>query len=1373
MGALAFFKRGVVAVLFFCAGWSVVSPVGAVGPDWWSRQKVTLPEQAPEDFAVLNQGQLKQMALSAYNEMKVALPGGAGAEILEFIKTWTQASNDGLRAPMATPDADDYAPVNLGQLKETTCRFYDRLVDAGMVRCRPWGWVDTDDYALVNVGQAKALFSFELDPGADKDGNGLPDLWELAHFNYIGVDPSADADGDGVSNLQEFLDKTDPQDFFNGVSFRLEAVSGDAQEAGAGFPLKDFLVVRTTTPDGRPISNAPVVFELIAGRSGVLFKAGENEGTGGRIFAGRSDAEGLVSVALRTCQAAGFPMVVRVSSGDTNPVLFRCKTQEAAPGSQTEVKVHTSEFSIDGGESTESLQVFLRCGTPGAVVHYTTNGNDPTEEDPVAEEEVYVAVEETLVLKARAFLNGAVASEVRGASFRIGQQIGSRNGQTLALDSSNTLWAWGSNETGALGLGHVEEQMAPAPLQRLGDVASAAVGRSHCLAVLKDGGVVAWGANANDQLASKAFGQSWVPVFVEGLPPVRAVAAGVGHSVALGRDGSVWCWGWNINGQLGNGARTDSSKPLRVRGLSGVCAIAAGDRVTFALCADGSVWAWGSGLLGQLGNGLMLESLRPVKVSGQGGFIAIAAGSDHALALHLDGSVWGWGNNRSGQLGDGVTINRGEPVKVLKLTGKVIAIAAGERYSLALMADHTVMGWGSNDSGELGEQWETFSRPARLRDFDGATWISGGRSANVLFGAKPVNGSNEAPSKQSDKKKKGAGSEVAKEEAEPEGFQIQFGLFADWKSREEVYKMFASLEAYTDVIDEEDPNRTVRRFFGNFSTSLPEVSYSYFLPYGWNNGDMGVTWPVGLEERVDAGLYLGEAATTIQELADRTAFNIEGEAVLEVEITDPDPEKGSRTVPFKSKYSRPGFPELREPDKLFQQTLSDMRRGSTLRFKAPGLASRVFGDYSGDESLVVHLGAFTPQLSVNPINEKYLLFKQGEDGALQFLGKGQGAVLSFSATEKVEYVLCRVMVTQSNYPVTSDSTDFGTMEMRTISSGSSASAIAWIRGAAEMANLEIKLGDGRLAGLSVDWALDIVTERPERKTKDDVHLPVSRNEKAISLPATQAWKIADALKAANKFVGGVCKVNYSIKDTEGKPLMPPAVYDFRIRGKNPRDEEVFSYIHNHPTEIRFAWAMVQHESRQSDGGIPRIFNHFNVAGSNKELPNFSGNPPAEDGWGIAQLDKPLGKSAVTEEVYNWQKNLDKFQKELDQKKQTAKNYMEALRKIYTPSGLWEELQESYVREGTETTLSTLEVAMIQLYNGAAWLVEIKDGKIIYDAPYTSDEFGVLATSRAGGLTRRILRARGGSSGRTETTTCTKSFGMNGRKNYGIRNKQSR
>lgn len=1323
MGGLVFLRRGVGVVLLLCVGWSIATAVGAVGPDWWRRQKVTVPEQAPEDFAVLNQGQLKQMALAAYNEMETALPGGPGAELLEFIEPWTQASNDGLRIPRATPGADDYAPVNLGQLKETTCRFYDRLVDVGMARCRPWGWVDADDYALVNVGQAKALFSFELDPGVDKDGNGLSDLWELRHFNYIGVDPVADTDGDGVSNLQEFLNKTDPRDSFNGASFRLGAVSGDEQEAEAGFLLKDFLVVRATNPDGSPLANAPVVFELVTGRSGVLFKPGENEEVGGRILAGRSDADGLMRVALKTCQEAGFTMVVKVSSGDANPVLFRCKTQEAAPGSQEEVKVHTPEFSMDGGESVESVQVFLRCGTPGAVVYYTTNGNDPTVEDPVAEGEGFVQVEETLVLKARAFLNGTAASDVRGASFRIGQQIWSRNGHTLALDSSNTLWAWGSNESGALGLGYVEEQTAPAPLQRLGDVATAAVGLSHCLAVLKDGCVVAWGDNGNGQLASEEFRQSWVPVFVKGLPPVRAVAAGVGHSVALGWDGSVWCWGWNINGQLGNGVRTTSSKPLRVSGLAGVCAIAAGDRVTLALCTDGNVWAWGSGLSGQLGNGLMLESLSPVKVSGQGGFIAIAAGSDHALALHLDGSVWGWGNNRSAQLGDGVTINRGEPVKVLNLTGKVIAIAAGDRYSLALMADHTVMGWGSNESGELGEDWETFSRPARLRDFDGATWISGGRSANVLFGAPPVKEANSAPSKQSDKKKKGGGSEVAKEEAEPEGFQMQLGLFADWKSREEVYRMSTGSETYEDVVDPEDPSRIERRFSGAQESSSEELPYSYFLPYHVHSLEMGMTWPVDLRERVDAGLYQGEAATTIQELAERTAFNIEGEAVLEVEITDPDPEKGRRTVSFKSKYSRPGFPELSEPSKLFQQTLSDMRRGSTLRFKAPLLASKMFGNYLGDENLVVRFGAFSPQLSVNPIDEKYLLFKQGEDGILKFIGKANGAVLTFSATEKVEYVLCRIMVTQSNYPVTSDSTDFGTMEMRTISSGSSASAIAWIRGAAEMANLEIKLGDGRLAGLSVDWALDIVTERPERLEKDDVHLPVSQKEKAVSLPATQAWKITEALKAANKFVGGVCKVNYSIKNTSGEVLIPPAVYDFRIRGKNPRDEEVFSYMHSRPTHIRFSWAMVQHESRQTDAGVPRIFNHFNVAGSNKELPNFSGNPPAEDGWGIAQLDKPLGKSAVTEEVYNWQKNLDKFQKELDQKKQTAKNYMEALRKIYTPSGLWEELQESYVREGTETTLSTLEVAMIQLYNGAAWLVEIKDGKIIYDAPYTSDEFG--------------------------------------------------
>jgi len=1309
-------------LLVFCLGWSGISAAVAGGPDWWQRQKVTVEGEGREDFGVLNQGQLKQIALAAFNEMQEVLPGGAGTELTEFISKWTRMSPGGVREAEATPGAEDFAVVNLGQLKEVAQRFYQRLVEVGIARSSPWGWVEPDDYALANVGQAKALFSFNPDPAADTDENGLRDLWERLHFHYTGVDPDADADGDGVSNFREFQAGTDPQDFYNGVSSILEAVSGDKQEALPGLPARDFLVVRVTTSSGAPIANAPVVFELLTGKSGGLFELRENEESGGTVFTARSDAEGMARVALRACVAADFTMLVKVSAGNSKPVLFRCKTQTATPGNGAEAKIHTPEFSVDGGDSRKSLSVVVSCGTPGAVVHFTKNGNDPTEEDPVVGGDGLVEVGEPLVLKARAFLSGVAPSEVRGASYRIGPQIWSARGHSLALDLEGTLWSWGFNGNGELGLGHEVSQTAPVPLQGLGEVVTAAAGGVHCLAVLRDGRVVAWGSNRDGQLGREEVVRSTVPVPVEGLPAVRAVAAGWAHCVALGADGSVWCWGRNITGQLGDGTKNSHSKPERVKGISGVCAIAAGNGFTLALCADGCIWAWGSGLLGQLGNGRMDGALLPVQVLGQGGFIAIAAGGEHTLGLRLDGTVWGWGYNSYAQLGNGFTSDSCVPVQVVGLSGRAISVAAGQMYSLALMADRTVMGWGSNERGELGDSSESFPAPARLSAFDGASGIAAGKWATVVFGKTSSEGGAGGSAKRSTSTKN-AETEPAADKSAGTCFQLRLGIFSDWRTKEESYMMATSEEWFTDDIDPEDPSRTVRNFVAGIEYGSYEYQYSHFMPYGWSLDPTALRRPMYPQERLDAGGYLGEEATTMEEVAARSLFSIEGNVSLEVEITDPNPAKGTRKISLLSSFGREAFPERPVQDSSYRETLVDVSVGSTLRLKAPGLGSRVFGNYLGDERLDVRLTAYIPEEEVNSITQNYLLFKQDKNGKLEWIEKLQGAVLHFSAAEKVEYVLFPVVLTQSNYPTSSGSTDLGPAEMRTISSGTSTNSIAWIRGAAEMADLEIKLGDGRLAGLSVDWALDITTERPERKEKDDVHLPVSKVAKTVLLPATQAWKITEALQVAKKTVGGLCKVNYSIKDAAGQLVVPPRVFEFRIRGKNPRDAEVFEYMQNRPTEIRFAWAMVQHESRQSSAGVPRIFNHFNAGGSNKELPNFSGNAPTEDGWGIAQLDKPLGKSAVTEEVYNWQSNLQKFQGELDQKRKAAQNYIVALRKIYQPLGLWEELPETCIRDGTLTTLTTLETAIIQLYNGAAWLVEIKDGKIIYDAPYTADEFG--------------------------------------------------
>jgi alpha-tubulin suppressor-like RCC1 family protein len=216
-------------------------------------------------------------------------------------------------------------------------------------------------------------------------------------------------------------------------------------------------------------------------------------------------------------------------------------------------------------------------------------------------------------------------------------------------------------------------------------------------------GAVAWGDNTYRQLGDGLNEpSSGVPVPVSGLKFVTAVAAGGRHGLALLADQTVVAWGANGLGQLGNGTTTDSNVPVAVKGLSGVKAISAGASHSLALLANGTVMAWGNNESGQLGLGSSVEgSDVPVAVKGLSGVKAISAGASYSLALLTNGTVVAWGENESGQLGNGGTNSTNAPVPVKRLTG-VSAISAGGEFSLALLTDGTVQAWGSDEQGQLG-----------------------------------------------------------------------------------------------------------------------------------------------------------------------------------------------------------------------------------------------------------------------------------------------------------------------------------------------------------------------------------------------------------------------------------------------------------------------------------------------------------------------------------------------------------------------------------------------------------------------------------------------------------------------------------------------
>jgi alpha-tubulin suppressor-like RCC1 family protein len=277
---------------------------------------------------------------------------------------------------------------------------------------------------------------------------------------------------------------------------------------------------------------------------------------------------------------------------------------------------------------------------------------------------------------------------------------------SLALLANGSVVAWGDNEYGQLGNGTTNTSNVPVAVSALSGVKAIAAGGNHSLALLSNGTVMAWGDNESGQLGDASTAASEVPVLVKGLSGVKAIAAGSAHSLALLNNGTVMAWGENGSGQLGIGGTKSSSVPVAIKGLTGVAAVSAGGEFSLALLSRGTVDSWGSDEFGQLDNSASAEeggSNVPVAADGLSGVAAVSAGSTHGLALLSTGSVMAWGSDSSGELGNGAISARQEvPVAVSGVSGAT-AISAGGHDSAALLGSGSIMAWGTNTWGTLGD----------------------------------------------------------------------------------------------------------------------------------------------------------------------------------------------------------------------------------------------------------------------------------------------------------------------------------------------------------------------------------------------------------------------------------------------------------------------------------------------------------------------------------------------------------------------------------------------------------------------------------------------------------------------------------------------
>jgi len=285
---------------------------------------------------------------------------------------------------------------------------------------------------------------------------------------------------------------------------------------------------------------------------------------------------------------------------------------------------------------------------------------------------------------------------------------------SLALKSDGTVWSWGDNSWGRLGTGSMATGPANRPVQVsvLSSVTAIAANETHAMALKSDGTVWVWGANNQGDLGLGVpdSGNHPTPVPVPGLNGIVSIFLRGGVSYAVKGDGTVFGWGTSFSGQLGDGTSGTLSvmSPIELPALKGMLSASTGAVSTIVLNPDGSLLSFGNNRTGQLGRGLPDDGPYPVPILIPG-LVAkhVSTGSEFAIVTEPSGTLKVFGRNDNGQLGLGVQdlLSHPTPVSVPGISD-VFATVAGGASALVLIGNQATGGmirsWGANPFGILG-----------------------------------------------------------------------------------------------------------------------------------------------------------------------------------------------------------------------------------------------------------------------------------------------------------------------------------------------------------------------------------------------------------------------------------------------------------------------------------------------------------------------------------------------------------------------------------------------------------------------------------------------------------------------------------------------
>ena len=281
----------------------------------------------------------------------------------------------------------------------------------------------------------------------------------------------------------------------------------------------------------------------------------------------------------------------------------------------------------------------------------------------------------------------------------------------LALKKDGSLWGWGGNINDELGThpGYLRVKGKP-PLNTVpvksalgGGWQQVAAGSQDSFGIKTDGTLWAWGLNNFGQLGVGSFATTSAPVQI-GLSTWSKVAAGFINGAGIQTDGTVWIWGGGpLTGNTVSLSPKDNySAPVRVSDDTNWVDVAVGDNVVFAINSEGTLWAWG--YTASLYTGVHGTEAALTLIGKDNDWQKLSCcGSRYLVLMKKDGSVW--------------TMEYGKPaqLKRIRLQKDILAIGGGGDIGVALTRDGEVWTWGRT-IGEDVMKWNSSGKNSKQID---------------------------------------------------------------------------------------------------------------------------------------------------------------------------------------------------------------------------------------------------------------------------------------------------------------------------------------------------------------------------------------------------------------------------------------------------------------------------------------------------------------------------------------------------------------------------------------------------------------------------------------------------------------------------------